>query len=840
MSAVDQTTSPNPFVTRALSATGLASLADLAPGQGGRVIDVPDSGLTRRRLLEMGFCNEAPVRVIRRAPLGDPIEVALRGYHLSLRTSEAAAIQVVLNDQEAAAPRPALAVPTPGPGLSLPQTRQPLIAIAGNPNCGKTVVFNAMTGLRQKVANYPGVTVDKKLGRTTLPGGTTAQVIDLPGTYSLTPTSPDEGVATEVLSGLRPDTPRPDLVLVVLDASNLARNLYFLSQVAELDLPMVVALNMMDVAAKRGRAPDAKQLEALLGVPVVPLVATTGAGFVTLRKRMLEARVPRFQAWESVPALEEARQHIATTLAEYGTAVCSAHSRAALALHLLAGGELDSQRFGHDERIDLAVAKARQLCVAAGVDPIAGDIAARYQWIEALCAAVCGDAAQAQQSSVSERLDRLLLHPIAGLALFGLTMWGLFVLIFSVADPFMSLAEAVFEGPGAAIGSLLGTGLLHELWMDGIVAGVGGVLVFVPQIAFLFLALSLLEESGYLARGAFLLDRPLRAVGLHGKSFIPLLSSHACAIPGIMSARAIEHPRDRLTTMFVAPFMSCGARLPVYALLIAAFFGTSSGLVQGSILAGLYILGILGAIVTAWALRLTALKGGVSSFMIELSPYRLPRLGTVLRTTLSNVGHFAKKAGTVILAFSVLLWAALTFPRLDEAQAATIAARHTVTVEQLQAGEAPQEALNEASAQQIAGSVAGRLGHVIEPLIAPMGGDWKIGIGLIGAFAAREVFVGTMGVVYGAGVVENETTGLIERMHADTRPDGRPLWTPLLAITLFVWFAFAMQCISTTAIMRRETAGWRWPLAQLVSFNAFAWVCCVTIWQIGTALGYGG
>ncbi|MFW5829103.1 MAG: ferrous iron transport protein B [Planctomycetota bacterium] len=829
-------TAPTTFRTSNTMAPRLTTLDAVATGERGRVLEVSDNGDDRRRLLEMGFCPGTEVQVLRRAPFGDPIAVQLRGYQLSLRRSQAKMIEIACDEEaptedEAVELQPVISEPAE----YLDECQHPRIALAGNPNCGKTALFNAITGLRQKVANYPGVTIDKKVGSAPL-GDRKAEFIDLPGTYSLTPASPDERVAIEVLCNLRPDTPRPDAVCVVVDASNLERNLLLLSQLMEIGLPLVVALNMMDVAESRGIAPDAQALEQALGIPVVPVVATSGRGLVRLRRTLLQARVPTTRPWRFHPVLEEAIEDLQSTLT--GILSDAGHHeevRRSLALNLLVGGELRRHaRFRHDERLELSLNQARKRCAKAGLDPLTNDIETRYAWITAVTASCRTQAGPAAPPTISDRVDKLLLHPIAGLAVFGLSMWLLFTIIYTLADPIMGLAEGAFEAPGAWIGSMLGDGLLAQLWNEGIVPGVGGVLVFVPQIALLFLCLGILEESGYLARGAFLLDKPLAKVGLNGKSFIPMLSSHACAIPGVMSARSIEHPRDRLLTMLVAPFAACSARLPVYALLIGAFFAAHSSWVRGSILFGLYVLGIVAAAIVARALRSTILRGEGGAFMIELGPYRLPRLRQSLQAAWEGAWHFIRKAGTVILAFTVILWAGLTFPRLDQSEVSRIAQDHGVSLAQLDAESAAAEAARNAiDAAQISGSAAGQLGKAIEPVIAPMGADWQIGIGLLGAFAAREVFVSTMGVVYGVGgEVDEESTALTKQMLAVERADGSPLWTPALAIVIMVWFALAMQCISTTAVMRRETKSWRWPLAQVAGMNVLAWLVAVGLWQL--------
>jgi ferrous iron transport protein B len=810
------------------------TLADLQPGQSGCIASLAGRPAIRRRLAEMGLVPGVEVTVERRAPLGDPIEVAVRGYRLSLRGDQARGI--VLGRVPTAAVQ---ATPVePGPVAAPVAGRAPVIALAGNPNAGKTTLFNAITGLRQHVATYPGVTVERKEGRAPLSGGRQARIIDLPGIYSLIPASPDERIATEVLAGLREDTPAPDLVLAVVDATNLARNLLLATQLLDTGLPVVVALTMVDEARTRGIPVDAVGLERSLGVPVVPVVAATGEGLVRLRQVLDAARSAATAPWRG-PVLDDHDRLAEAVIVQartHGRELTTAQGRL-IAWGLLGEGDFTGVLgLGAIEPLTVAVARIRAGWAARAIDPVLDDITRRYAWIDALVAG----AVAPPRRLVRDRIDGLLLHRVAGPAVFALVMWGLFVAIFTLAAPLMDAAEGAVLAFGAWVAPLLGEGLLHDLWLDGIIAGVGGVMIFAPQIAMMFILLAILDESGYLARGAFLLDRLLGAVGLHGRSFVPLLSSHACAIPGIMAARTIPDARERLATMLVAPFMSCSARLPVYGLLIGMFFGQYAAWQQGTIMAGLYLGGIVAAALAAWLLRRTALRGASSSFLIELPPYRLPSLGEIVRVTWRGLRAFLVRAGTIILVLSVLLWAAMTFPGLPEARQAELAAAHGTTLaavtEAAEGDAAAADAGNAIRQAALRHSLAGRAGGLIEPLIAPLGMDWQTGVGLIGAFAAREVFVSTMGVVHGVGSVGDQTTPLEDRMRAATRPDGTPVWTPLLAVVVLVWFVLAMQCLSTVAVMVRETGGWRWPLLQLAGMNTLAWLSGLAIWQIGSRL----
>ncbi len=813
-----------------------------------------------------------------------------------------------------------------------------VIALAGNPNSGKTTIFNALTGLRQKVANYPGVTVEKKTGRCPLGGGQCALIIDLPGTYSLISRSLDETVAMEVLRGMRADTPVPDVVVVVVDASNLQRNLYLVSQLVELGRPMVVALNMMDIAQRRGLRISPERLSRELGVPVVPVVGHKRQGIDELKRAIQYARISPLPEWDLPREMQEELLVVGGALAILddneplpknlagvgfripccadlagGTHVCppdncrAAQARlqryTAVAERLLVGDRAADMGdvAGRDPVASLLRAAESRLS-AHGIDAMQADIEAHYRWIEGVAAQsltpACEDllpmesgivgeqtmtldgpseAHQPEDARItgqtlayapptthaSEQVDQVFLHKIWGMVCFVAIMATLFVSIFWLAQPLMDATKAGVTWVGELVTPLLPVGPVRDLWSQGIVAGVGGVVVFVPQIAILFAFLAMLEDSGYLARAAFLMDRILSKVGLNGKSFIPLLSSFACAIPGIMAARTIENRRERLATIFVAPFMSCSARLPVYGLLIGAFFGAYSALVQGGILLSMYLIGITAAAGTAWLFKLGGEKEAASSFILELPTYKIPQWSQVLRAVYTNTKAFIMKAGTIIVCLSVVLWALMYYPRLSEQQIAEAEAgaktsfvgtnvdfKPGISLERMAEIRAKmhekdmQEAVEQnrknketsVAAEQLRQSTAGRFGHLIEPVIKPLGFDWKMGVGLVGAFAAREVFVSTMGIVYSVGAEDENTAPLEQQMAADKSADGRPVWTPLVAISLLIWFVLAMQCMSTLAIVRRETGSWKWPVLMLVYMNALAWVVCFSVYQVGSRL----
>ncbi|HTW93506.1 MAG TPA: ferrous iron transport protein B [Tepidisphaeraceae bacterium] len=722
------------------------------------------------------------------------------------------------------------------------------VALAGNPNSGKTTLFNALTGMRQKVANYPGVTVEKKTGRCRLSDGSRVQIVDLPGTYSLISRSPDEVVAMEVLRGLRKDTPAPDAVIVVVDASNLQRNLYLVSQLIEMGKPLVVALNMMDVAERRGLRISPQRLEAELGVPVVPVVGNRHQGIEQLKEAIARAVVAPMPDWALPAEMKE-------ELALVGGGLGILHEdirpdqRQAVAERLMIGDrDGDLRDLAVREPVKSLLDSSTSRLAALGIDPMQADIEAHYYWIDHVasrslvpaCAAIGdlagrapGEAEAAKRQSLSERVDCILIHKFWGLLIFAMAMTILFISIFWLAQPIMNAMQNGITWLGAAVTTRLPDGPIKALVNDGIFAGVGTVVAFLPQIALLFLFLSIMEDSGYLARAAFMMDRLLSRVGLHGKSFIPLLSSFACAIPGIMAARTIENRKDRLATILVAPFMSCPARLPVYTLLIGTFFAGMSAVGKAGIMLACYLAGIVAAVLTALVFKRTFHKTMPSSFILELPTYKAPQLSIVARQVWSNSSQFLKKAGTIIFAMSVVLWALSYYPRLSAARAAQVQQRAAALAAFPGSTVKPDDAAaNALASAQSEYSYAGRFGHAIEPLLRPLGFNWRMDIGLFAAFAAREMFVGTEGIVYATGDPdESGTQPLSHAMKADHYADGRPVWTIPVAISMLLWFILAMQCMSTFAIVRRETGGWTWPIVQLVYMNALAYVASLIAYQ---------
>lgn len=715
------------------------------------------------------------------------------------------------------------------------------VAIAGNPNAGKSSIFNCLTGLRQKVGNYPGVTVERKIGHARF-GGVDFELIDLPGAYSLTVQSPDEEVSRDVLFGwLTEAEPAPDVVVVVIDATNLQRNLFLATQIAELGYPCVGVLNMSDLAASHGLVIDPAELGRQLGIPMVATVGSRGTGIDTLRATLLEP-VSEAREVPLPPAAESEVNALAEVLAtQFATARRLARS---IALRLIVspdGEDLAARKFGPPMREMVALARRRM--TDAGVPWQSVEATARYAWLREVVAAATQQPTEPPRSR-SEQLDRVLTHRVWGPVVFFGLMALVFQSIYTWATPLMDLIDAGTVWLGDLVRGLLAPGMLTDLLVDGVIAGVGGVVIFLPQILLLFLFIAILEDTGYMARAAFVMDRLMSKVGLHGRSFVPLLSSFACAIPGIMAARTIGNKRDRLTTILVAPLITCPARLPVYALLIAAFvpqkrvWGPLTA--QGLTLLALYLLGVFGALAIAALLKRTILRGPTPSLVLELPSYRLPVAKHLVRDLYERAILFLRFAGSVILACSILLWVLAYFPRADLSAAPSLAVQRV-----LEAGGDPTDPDQLAVAQgqvegqlQLEQSYIGRLGHGLEPAVRPLGFDWRIGIGLITSFAAREVMVSTMGVIFAVGdeATEEDAT-LKDRLRQATRPDGTRLFTLPVVGSLLVFFVYAMQCMSTLGVAVRETGGWRWPAFMVTYMTLLAYGAALVTYHGMRALG---
>ena len=686
--------------------------------------------------------------------------------------------------------------------------KKPLVvALAGNPNSGKTTLFNQLTGSRQQVGNYPGVTVEKKEG-SCRHGATDLHVVDLPGTYSLTAYSQEERVARNFII-----EEKPDVVVDVIDASNLERNLYLAVQLMELGVPVVLAFNMSDVAKTRGLQFDLAEMSVLLGAPIVETVGSKGQGL----DRLLDAAVAAAARATPPPAPAitygaDLEQGIARLLPKLEGQLPRAEVRELrwTAIKLLENDAEVARRISAGDVLRLVQAEQQRLSSLLGDSPEMLIADARYGFISGVCQETVRSTIEARHTA-SDRIDEIVIHRVWGLPIFLGLMYLVFWLTFTVGTPPMDWIDGLFGWLGETVAGFWPEGsesLLQSLLVDGVIAGVGGVLIFLPNILLLFLAIAILEDSGYLARAAFIMDRLMHKIGLHGKSFIPMLTGFGCSIPAIMATRTLESRRDRLTTMLVVPLVSCGARLPIYALIIPAFFPEAW---RAPMLWIIYVFGIVLAILCAKLLRATLFKGESVPFVMELPPYRLPTLKGIWIHMWDRGGAYLKKAGTVILAISVILWALTSFPKLD-------AGDESLPAEEQQAAE-------------LAHTVAGRIGHAMEPLIRPLGFDWRIGTAMVGAFAAKEVFVAQLGIVYSVGEADEESDSLREKL--------RQNYSPLVGLCIMLFMLISAPCMATIAVTKRESNSWGWALFQLAGLTVLAWLVTFAVYQLGTLLGLG-
>jgi ferrous iron transport protein B len=743
------------------------------------------------------------------------------------------------------------------------------VALLGNPNTGKSTIFSALCGVRQRVGNYPGVTVEKTLGFFVF-GDQQFTLIDLPGTYSLAPRSLDEMVAVDVLLGRRDDVTTPEILLCIVDAANLERNLYLISQALELNRPLVIALNRVDVAAEKGIELNVELIARRLGVPIIPTQAHRKIGLDALR-HALRAAIDSTPPPPAKPFPAPFRREVAALEARLARDGQTPLPRYLVERLLLdTGGYLENAVPPIVDRDVLAeVHAARSRLAEAGHPVPAVEAIARYDWVHRMLNGAVKKPAS-QKLTWSDRLDILLMHKVWGTVIFVLMMVIVFQAIFIGAAPLMDALDGAAAWLGGRVEAVLPPGALRSLLVDGVIAGVGGVLVFLPQIMILFLFIAVLEDCGYMARAAYLMDRLMTRVGLSGKSFIPLLSSFACAIPGIMATRTIEDRRDRLLTILIAPLMSCSARLPVYALLTAAFIPNRTWLggwlrLQGMTLFAMYALGIVSAICVAWVFRRTFLRGDVPPFVMELHSYKWPSPRVVLTRVLDGGWTFVRNAGTLILAVSIIVWAAAYFPRDPDierqirarysaaleplereiamsatAQTETPGVRDAQRLERLQAAQQELRAqmANEVSSANLEHSALGRAGRAIAPVVRPLGWDWRIGCAVIASFPAREIVIGTLNVLYQLGGEDDvHADSLRDTLRSATWPGtDRPVFTIPVALSIMVFFALCAQCAATLAVIRRETDSWRWPLFTFAYMTTLAYVAALLTYQVGSRL----
>lgn len=783
------------------------------------------------------------------------------------------------------------------------------VALVGNPNTGKTTLFNALAGMRQRVGNYPGVTVETKKGSMTHEGQT-FHLIDLPGTYSLAPRSPDEMVAVDLILGHQEGEERPDVVLSIVDASNLERNLYLTTQVLEMGVPVVIALNMIDIAQAHGIHIDARELGHRLGAKVVPIQANKSRGFDELKQAVAEAcnaaKRPGAANGKSPPFPDSFEKEVRALQTEIGNGVEPFLVRRLL---LDVGGYTEERVVEkHGAAIKAQVQAARQRLDAAGSGVPAVEARSRYNWIREATKGTLNRPA-VRPVTWTDKIDKVLTHKVWGSLIFLVMMFLVFQSIFTWAKPLMDLLTSGVQSAGNWVGDLpfLETGPLKSLIVDGLFKGVGSVVVFLPQILILFAFIAILEDCGYMARAAFLMDKLMARAGLSGKSFIPMLSSLACAIPGIMATRVIENSRDRLTTILVAPLMSCSARLPVYILLIGTFMTVGYGWwVPGLTMFAMYMVGIIMAPLVALVLKRTLLRGETPVFVMEMPLYKFPSIRLVLRRMFDAGWAFLYRAGTMIFASMIVVWALLYFPYANdhgESYPELIAAlqekikepkeeietlEREITAktkemklwqERIERGERVtsgqsvlpfirkqeietlkaqietikekvdpvEDEINQLTGKWKSQSILGQLGHFIEPAVRPLGWDWRIGTAALASFPAREVVVGTLGIIYDVGEADpreireaEDVAGTplgraLQSAEWDNQP-GRKVFTIPTVLSLLVFFALCAQCASTLAIIKRETRSWRWPIFTFVYMTALAYIGALIVYQIGSRL----
>jgi len=728
-------------------------------------------------------------------------------------------------------------------------TSQPTVVLIGNPNTGKTTLFNALTGLSQRTGNFPGVTVEKKVGTLDL-GHLRLDLIDLPGTYSLAANSPDEIVATDVLLGQQEGTTPPDLVIVVADASNLERNLYLTTQVLECSLPVILVLNMYDLAVADGLEINTDLLSRELGCQVVPVIANKGEGINELQETIeqcLEKDPSVFHLQLGAP-VEDGIHQLLNFFNDCSDQLIAPIHRVEVLRLLIDEGGIVEQRlleiFG--EPLDSYLNQIRQKISEEGTDLLLVEPETRYQKIGEIIKICVNRKQENLDLTVSDRVDRFLTHPLGGTMAFLVLMAVVFQAIYKWAVPLMDLIDGSFGWLGDLVSLLIPEGAIQSLIVDGVIAGVGGVAIFLPQIVILFGFIAVLEDCGYMARAAFLMDRLMSWAGLSGKSFVPMLSSFACAIPGVMATRVIENRRDRFTTILVAPLMSCSARLPVYTIMIAAFIPAKPVLgffgLQGITLLAMYMIGVVVAIPVAWLFKKTILRGETPPFVMEMPPYKIPDLKTIILRMLDRGKQFLVDAGTIIFATTVLIWGLLYYPRPQ-----SISDQYDQKAAEIQSQTLSQdkreEQLNTNSKAEAGAflrqSVLGRLGKFIEPVVKPLGWDWKVGIAVIASFPAREVVVATLGIIYNLGSEESEESeNLRQKMRNATWDDdlNQKVFTPIVALSVMVFFALCAQCAATLAVIKRETGSWKWPVFTFSYMTILAYCAALITYQIGNLL----
>ena len=822
------------------AASNVLTLADMTTGTKCIIVKVNGHGGLRHRLMELGFVKGETVTVIKNAPLLDPVEYQVMQAHISLRRSEADKIEVVTIDDVDAGSSDYNGTISEDviANVIKEKTNNITVALVGNPNAGKTSFFNHATGLHEKVGNYSGVTVDFKVG-TFYHNGYTINLVDLPGTYSITEFSPEERYVRDYLT-----KNNPDLVLNIVDASNLERNLFLTTQLVDMNVRIVMALNMYDEMRAKGDSFNYKALGKMMGFPIVPTTAVKGIGITEVLETIIDVYEGKKNLSKHIHInygrdIEDAIVPI-KKLIEVNKDIINIYPSRYIAINVLENSQSTVEEIKNlpngEEIISNAVAKRQELEKDYDEDVYTLLTNARYAFIRGALAETYRKN-EGKIKNQAYKADDVITNKWLGFPILIFFLWVMFQTTFTIGAYPQGWIESAVEWFGSHVASWMNEGILRDLIVDGIIAGVGGVLVFLPNILILFFFISILEDTGYMARAAFIMDRLMHKIGLHGKSFIPFLIGFGCSVPAVMATRTLENRKDRIVTTLVLPFMSCSARLPVYLLFVAAFFDKN----QGFILLSIYLIGAIIAILTALLLNKTAFKGLSEQFVMELPPYRIPTMRNTMIHIWDKSVQYLQKMATVILVASVIIWALEYFPR--DCEKADVIAQEMRSVESNVniSEEEKAAAIKSLELQQDAvlseNSYMGRLGHVIEPMVRPCGFDWRMGVSLTTGIAAKEVVVSTLGVLLQASDEEESSTSLIQKVRTQRwtsgPKEGELLFTPLVAFGFMVFVLISTPCFATIAAVRRE-AGWKAVLFTLFYNTGIAWIVSFLIYQIGT------
>lgn len=840
----------------------MKTLAELKEGDKGIITKVKGRGAFRKRIIEMGFVVGKPVIVVKNAPLRDPIEYNIMGYEVSLRRSEAALIEVLNGESMKMVNNSAYhGVQALEQSLKLRpinNAKTITVALVGNPNSGKTTLFNFASNSKERVANYSGVTIDAKSAIFKL-HGYTFKLVDLPGTYSITSYTPEElYVRNHIFDEL------PDVVLNVVDASNLERNLYLTTQLIDMDIKVVLALNMYDEFLQKGDQFDYEMLGKMLGIPIIPTVASKGTGIIELFERIItvhEDRDPDIRhihvnyGEEIEATIRKLQELLKVNGNQHITNIISPRY---LSIKLLEGDQEELTRIqscvNHSEILSVLNKETEKISTTFSDDPETIITDAKYGFIEGALKETFKPVKQTLKTK-SRKIDGILTHKLLSYPVFIGVMWGIFQATFILGDYPMQWIELSMEWLGGLMYKIMPDNFLRDLVVDGIIGGVGGVIVFLPNILILFFFLSLLETTGYMARVAFIVDKLMHKVGLHGRSFIPLLMGFGCNVPAIMATRTIENRSDRMVTMMIIPFMSCSARYPVYILIISAFFDSF----RGTILFGIYLLGILFAGLFAWLFKKVLFQANEMPFVMELPPYRMPTSKAIFKQTWFKGRQYIHKMGTIILVASIIIWALGYFPlgrQIDrdyEEKIALVVSDYDNQLSDIKSNET-RDLLEEEKHAHILqleyeqqskkqeNSVIGRIGKFIEPTIQPLGFDWKMGVSLMAGMAAKEIVISTMGVLYQTGPEAEPSESLITKLQDDTyrsgTKSGQKVMRPLVALSFLVFVLIYFPCVAVFAAIKKESGAWKWPLFTSFYTTSLAWIAAFAVYQIGLLLGY--